>query len=310
MVDLTTNFCGVSFQNPISTCSGTYGFGIEYGEFLPVERLGSVGTKGLTLHPRKGNPGVRIMETPAGMLNCIGLENPGAKSFVQDILPEMRARLGECKIIANISGDGLESYAEITKILSAEEGIAALEVNISCPNVKAGGMAFGVNCDAASEVCRAVKENTHLPVIMKLSPNVTDIVAIAKALEEAGADALSMINTLLGMSIDIHKQKPMLGNITGGLSGPAVRPVGVRMVYQVAQAVSLPILGMGGIATWEDAIEYFLAGASMISVGAACFRNPNAPFEILEGIERYCEQKNIEKISDLVGLAWKGNHDE
>lgn len=305
MVDMKTLFCGQIYQNPISTASGTYGFGLEYGAFLPVEELGSIGTKGLTLNPKIGNKGVRIIETPAGMLNAIGLENPGVESFVKDYLPEMKARLGKAKIIANISGDSLEDYEKIAAILSQTEGISALEVNISCPNVKAGGMAFGVTCQGASEVCKVVKSVSKIPVIMKLSPNVTDIVAIAQSVEEAGADAISLINTLLGLSIDIYKKRPIIGNITGGLSGSAIKPVGVRMVYQVAQKVNIPILGMGGISTWEDAVEYFLAGASMVSVGAACFKNPNAPFEIIDGLRLYCEKMGFRNPSEMVGLSWK-----
>lgn len=302
---MKTSFCGEIYQNPISTASGTYGFGLEYGAFLPVEKLGSIGTKGLTLHPKSGNKGVRITETPSGMLNAIGLENPGAQVFVEEYLPKMRERLGEAKIIANISGDSLDDYEKIAEIVSSAEGISALEVNISCPNVKAGGMAFGVTCQGASDVCRVVKAASKVPVIMKLSPNVTDIVEIAKSVEKAGADAISLINTLLGISIDIYKKRPVIGNVTGGLSGSAIKPVGLRMVYQVAQNVEIPILGMGGIATWEDAIEYFLAGASMVSVGAACFKNPNAPFEILEGITQYCKRMGFKSPSEMVGLSWK-----
>lgn len=305
MVDMQTLFCGELYQNPVSTASGTYGFALEYGDFLPVEKLGSVGTKGLTLRPRKGNRGVRITETPSGMLNAIGLENPGAEVFIKDYLPKMRSRLGDAKIIANISGDSLDDYESIAAMLSEEEGISALEVNISCPNVKAGGMAFGVTCQGASEVCKVVKSVSKVPVIMKLSPNVTDVVEIAQSVEAAGADAISMINTLLGMTIDIYKKRPVIGNITGGLSGSAIKPVGVRMVYQVAQKVNIPILGMGGITSWEDAVEYLLAGASMISVGAACFKNPKAPFEIIQGIYNYCEKMGYKNPSEMVGLAWK-----
>lgn len=305
MVDLTTQFCEQTFQNPVSTASGTYGFGMEYGEFLPVERLGSITTKGLTLHQRKGNQGVRITETPSGMLNAIGLENPGVNYFVEEVLPKMKERLGKAKIIANISGDTLEDYEKIAGILSDTGDISALEVNISCPNVKAGGMAFGVTCQGASEVCRIVKQASKIPVIMKLSPNVTDIVEIAESVEQAGADGLSLINTLLGMAIDIYKQKPTIGNITAGLSGRAIRPIGIRMVYQVSQRVGIPILGMGGISTWEDAIEYILAGATMVSIGAGCFKNPQAPFEILEGITSYCEKMGFNSPSEMVGLSWK-----
>lgn len=304
-VNLETTFAGVSFKNPVSTCSGTYGFGIEYGRFVPVERLGSITTKGLSAYPQKGNPGVRITETPAGMLNCIGLENPGIDEFKERYLPKMRERLSDCKIIANIFGGSLDTYAAASRALNDVEDVAMYEVNISCPNVHAGGLVFGTDCSAAQEVCKAVKAETDKPVIMKLSPNVTDIVSIAKACEEAGADGISLINTLMGMSIDVNRQKPVLGNVTGGLSGACIRPVGVRMVYQVAQAVSIPILGMGGICTWRDAIEYMLAGATMVSVGAANFKNPMAPLEVLDGIEQYCEAKGIQNINEIVGKAWK-----
>lgn len=304
-VKMQVDFAGVTFNNPVTTCSGAYGFGIEYGEFVPVERLGSITTKGLSAYPQKGNAGVRITETPSGMLNCIGLENPGADAFKAEYMPKMRERLGECKIIANIFGGTLDTYAEVSAALSEVEEIAMYEVNISCPNVHAGGMVFGTDPEAAASVCRAVKAQTDKPVVMKLSPNVTDVVAIAKACEEAGADGLSLINTLIGMSIDVNKQAPVLGNVTGGLSGAAIRPVGVRMVYQVSQAVNIPIIGMGGITNWRDAIEYMLAGASMVAVGAANFKNPMAPLEVLEGMEKYCADKGISDINEIVGKAWK-----
>lgn len=304
-VNMQVEFAGVTFDNPVTTCSGAYGFGIEYGEFVPVEKLGSITTKGLSAYPQMGNAGVRITETPSGMLNCIGLENPGAEVFKAEYLPKMRERLGGCKIIANIFGGTLDTYAEVSSALSDVDEIAMYEVNISCPNVHAGGMVFGTNPKAAASVCRAVKAQTDKPVVMKLSPNVTDVVAIAKACEEAGADGLSLINTLIGMSIDVNKQKPVLGNVTGGLSGAAIRPVGVRMVYQVAQAVNIPIIGMGGITNWRDAMEYILAGASLVAVGAANFKNPMAPLEVLEGLEAYCEQKGVDDINTLIGKAWK-----
>ena len=217
----------------------------------------------------------------------------------------MRERLGDCKIIANIFGGTLDTYAAVSKALNDVDEIVMYEVNISCPNVHAGGMVFGTDCAAAADVCRAVKAETDKPVLMKLSPNVTDIVAIAKACEEAGADGLSLINTLMGMSIDVNTQKPVLGNVTGGLSGAAIRPVGVRMVYQVAQSVGIPILGMGGIVTWRDAVEYMLAGAQMVAVGAANFRDPMAPMKVLEGIEAYCEARGITDVNELIGKAWK-----
>lgn len=307
MIDLSVPFCGLTFKNPISTASGTYGFATEYARITPVTELGSVTTKGLTRAPRRGNPGTRIIETPAGMLNCIGLENPGVEVFVEEILPEMNALLApaDTKIIANISGDSVEDYEAMAEALADRPEIALLEVNISCPNVKAGGLAFGTSCPSAVAVCQAVKRKATQPVVMKLSPNVTDIVEIAKALEDAGADGLSLINTLLGMVIDVETRRPLLGNVTGGLSGPAVRPVGVRMVYQVAQAVQIPILGMGGVATGRDVLEYLMAGASLVAVGAANFPNPHAPQEALAEIETFCRRHKVERIADLIGAAWR-----
>ena len=304
-VKMNVDFCGLNFQNPVTVASGTYGFGIEYNQFVEVSRIGGVMTKGLTIEPRRGNAGVRLQETPGGLLNCIGLENPGAEGFVRDYLPKMRAELSPCQIIANIAGATLADYARIAEYLGQTEGISAFEVKISCPNVKNGGMAFGTEAGMAAEVCRTVKRYTKKPVIMKLSPNVTDVVEIALALEAAGADALSLINTLLGMSIDIKTQKPALGNIMGGLSGPAVKPIGVRMVWQVAQKVAIPLIGMGGITNWQDAVEYMLAGATLVTVGTANFVNPLAPLEIAEGIARYCDERGLTDVSELVGRAWK-----
>lgn len=304
-VKMSVDFCGLTFQNPVTVASGTYGFGIEYNQFVDVSKIGGVMTKGLTIEPRRGNAGVRLQETPGGLLNSIGLENPGAEGFIRDYLPQMRAELPPCQIIANIAGATLEDYARIAEFLGQIEGIGAFEVNISCPNVKNGGMAFGTEARMAAQVCRTVKRYTKKPVIMKLSPNVTDVVEIALALEEAGADALSLINTLLGMSIDIKTQKPALGNVMGGLSGPAVKPVGVRMVWQVAQRVAIPLIGMGGITNWQDAVEYLLAGAALVTVGTANFVNPLAPLEIAAGIEQYCAQQGLNDVSQLIGRAWK-----
>lgn len=304
-VKMNIDYCGIDFQNPVTVASGTYGFGIEYNQFVDVSQIGGVMTKGLTMEPRRGNAGVRLQETPGGLLNCIGLENPGAAGFVAQYLPQMTAQLPPCQIIANIAGATLEDYAHIAEYLGHTEGIAAFEVNISCPNVKNGGMAFGTEAKMAAQVCQTVKQYTDKPVIMKLSPNVTDVVEIAQALEAAGADGLSLINTLLGLSIDIKSKKPALGNIMGGLSGPAVKPVGVRMVWQVAQAVKIPLIGMGGITNWQDAVEYMLAGATLITVGTANFVNPMAPLEIAEGIKQYCQEQRISNVKELVGLAWR-----
>lgn len=299
---LNTEIVGINMPTPIMTASGTFGWGVEFEDFLDLNQVGGIVVKGTTLKPRAGNFGQRAVETPAGMLNCIGLENPGVEAFLQDILP----KLGKYSspIIVNIAGNTPEEYGEVAKYLDVP-GVAAIELNISCPNVKEGGIAFGVCPDSASKVVRAVKQAVSKPVITKLSPNVTDIVAMAQAVEQAGSDAICMINTLVGMKIDIHKQKPVLGNVMGGLSGPAIRPVAVRMVYQVAQAVRIPIIGMGGIMTAEDAIEFFLAGASAVAVGTANFVNPSIAQEINYGILAYLDKYNYEHVQELVGLAWK-----
>ncbi len=302
MTELAVNLGGLQMKNPVTTASGTFGFGPEYAPFVDLNKLGAIVVKGITLKPRKGNPTPRIAETPAGILNCIGLQNPGVDYFIEKSLPYLRQY--DTPVIVNIAGNSLEDYAEVTRRLSAAEGVAALEVNISCPNVKEGGMIFGTSCTMASEVIGVVRQNTRLPVIAKLSPNVTDIVEIARGVAEAGADALALINTLLGMKIDVYSRKPVLGNIMGGLSGPAIRPVAVRIVWQVAQAVQLPILGMGGIMTAEDALEFILAGATAIAVGTANFINPRATVDILEGIKQYMEKYGVKDINELVGAAW------
>jgi len=303
-VDMSVDLNGLNLVNPVLTASGTYGFGLEYAQILDVSRLGGIVTKGLTLEPRKGNPGTRLQETAGGLLNSIGLENPGVEVFIREYLPKMRE--WNAAVIVNISGNTREEYGKIAEELEGVKGISALEVNISCPNVKAGGMAFGTDAEMAYNVTRAVREVTSLPVIVKLSPNVTDIIEIALAVEEGGADTVSLINTLLGMVIDINTQRPVLGNIMGGLSGPAVKPVALRMVWQVAQKVKIPVIGMGGISTWQDAVEFILAGAAAVTVGTANFVNPLAPLKIIEGIKKYCEERKVDSVSDLVGLGWKG----
>ena len=294
---LKTEICGIKMQTPILTASGTFGFGEEFEDFVNLQRLGGVMVKCITLKPRAGNKGVRITETPAGMLNCIGLENPGVETFLEKILPRIKDKFN---VIVNISGGSVEDYGELAKLLDVE-GVAAIELNISCPNVKDGGIIFGTNPKAAAEVTATAKKNTTKPVIVKLSPNVTDITEIARAVEDAGADCISLINTLMGMEINIHTWKPTLGNITGGLSGGAVKPVAVRMVYQVAQVVKVPIIGMGGIRTAEDAVEFFLAGASAVAVGTANFANPNVTNEIIDGLENYLKSKNLNSIKEIVG---------
>ena len=298
MADLRVNLAGLQMKTPIMTASGTFGFGIEFADFMNLNDLGAVVVKGTTLNPRSGNAGVRIAETPAGMLNCIGLENPGSDAFIKTILPQCKRY--DFPVIVNMSGSTVEEYGVLAEKLSVD-GVAALELNISCPNVKEGGIAFGTRPESAAAVVREVKKHTNLPVIVKLSPNVTDIVEMAKYVEDAGADIISMINTLLGMVIDTKTWKPVLGNIVGGLSGPAVKPVAVRMVWQVAQAVKVPIIGMGGIMTAEDAIEFFLAGASAVSIGTANFVNPAVAMDVTRGIDEYLDARGIKSIQDIVG---------
>lgn len=301
--DFTTELAGLKLRNPVITASGTYGFGEEYASYCPLGLLGGITVKGITPEPRLGNPVPRLVETPAGLLNSVGLENPGLEEFKTSYLPKL-ARMNTA-VIVNISGFSVEDYSLLASAFRSDSGIAALEVNISCPNVKHGGMAFGTDPESAEEVIAAVKKNTDLPVIAKLSPNVTDIVKMAKAVERGGADIISMINTLLGMSIDIETQKPVLANKMGGLSGPAIRPVAVRMVYQVYESVNLPIIGMGGISTWQDAVEFMLAGASAVSIGTANFVNPMAPIDVLSGLEEYSRKRGYKSIKEIVGLAHK-----
>ncbi len=299
---LKMNFAGLDLENPIMTASGCFGFGLEYKDYFDPNELGAVLIKGLTPEPREGNYGIRIAETPAGMLNSVGLENPGIDYFERETAPLLEREL-KVPVIANINGKILEEYIEIAERAEAIDVIKAIELNISCPNVKDGGMAFGANPDMAAKVTREVRKVTKKPLIVKLSPNVTDIAGIAKLVEAEGADALSLINTLLGMSIDINKKKPLLGNIFGGLSGPAVKPVALRMVYQVSNAVSIPLLGMGGISTAEDALEFFMAGASAISVGTGFFQNPLAAVEIKQGLISYCTENNLSNINEIVAYA-------
>ena len=295
---LATDLCGIKMKTPILTGSGTFGFGEEFADFVDLSSIGGVVVKGTTLKPRRGNDGVRITETPAGMLNCIGLENPGVEVFLKETLP--RIRQYDMNVIVNISGSSVEDYGLLAEKIDATD-ITAIEVNISCPNVKEGGIVFGTDPQAAAAVTRAVKSHTGKPVIVKLSPNVTDIVCMAKAVEDAGADAISLINTLLGMQIDIKTWTPVLGNITGGLSGPCVKPVAVRMVWQVAQAVHVPIIGMGGIMSAEDAVEFFLAGASAVAIGTANFTDPSCISKISDDLAAYLTAHRLENIHDLIG---------
>jgi len=295
---LKTELCGIKMNTPILAASGTFGFGEEFENFVDLEKLGGVMVKCLTLKPRSGNNGVRIAETPAGMLNAIGLENPGVEKFLTDILP--RIKKYKMNVIANISGSSVEDYGELAKLLDVD-GVAAIELNISCPNVKDGGIIFGTSAKAAAEVTAASKKNTSKPVIVKLSPNVTDVTEIAIACEKEGADCLSLINTLMGMEINIETWKPTLGNITGGLSGGAVKPVAVRMVWQVANAVKIPIIGMGGIRNFADAVEFFLAGASAVAVGTANFADPAVTMKIAADLENYLTRHELKNIRELVG---------
>lgn len=300
MKNTKVTFAGVELQNPVMTASGTFGSGIEYSEFYDLGRLGAVVTKGVANVPWPGNPTPRIAETASGMLNAIGLQNPGIDTLLERDIPYLRKY--QTKIIVNICGKTIEDYCEVVERLSTEP-VDLLEINVSCPNVKEGGIAFGQNPKALESITREVKKYARQPVIMKLSPNVTDITEMAKAAEAGGADVLSLINTITGMKIDIHRRTFAIANKTGGLSGPAIKPVAVRMVYQVAQSVRLPIIGMGGICTAEDALEFILAGATAVSIGTANFTNPYAAKEVAEGIEAYMEQHQIADIKSLIGAV-------
>lgn len=295
---LETTLCGVKMKNPVIAASGTFGFGLEYADYLDLNKVGAISLKGMSLQPRRGNDGRRICETPSGMLNCIGLENPGVDYFLRETLPQLKKY--DVPLMANIVGSDVADYGEMAARLDID-GIQWVEVNISCPNVKNGCLAFGVDVASAMAVTKIVKANTHKPVIVKLTPNVTDIAEVAKAVEAAGADGISLINTLLGMAIDVDTWRPLMGNRFGGLSGPAVKPVAVRMVYQVAQAVSIPVVGMGGIMTGRDAAEFMLAGATAVSAGTATLCNPGAVNRIAEELEEYGRSKGLSHISELVG---------
>lgn len=294
----TVTIAGLTLKNPVMVASGTFGYGEEYSPYIDLNRLGAIVTKGLSIKPKMGNPTPRIIETPSGMLNAIGLQNVGIDAFVKDKLPFVRQF--DVPVIANFFGNTLEEYGEAARKLSDCDGVHALEVNISCPNVKEGGIVFGTDPKAAASVISLVRKSTKLPVIAKLSPNVTDITVMARAVEEAGADAVSLINTLTGMAIDVRTRRPRLANITGGLSGPAIRPVAVRMVWQVANAIKLPIIGIGGIMTADDALEFIIAGATAVQVGTANFVNPTATMEIIDGLEKYLIDNHIADIKELI----------
>lgn len=299
-MNMKVNLAGVELKNPVMEASGTFGSGAEYGEFVDLNRLGAVVTKGVANVPWPGNPTPRIAETCGGMLNAIGLQNPGIDVFARRDIPFLKKY--DTKIVVNVCGKTTEDYIEVVERLG-DEPVDLLEINISCPNVKEGGIAFGQDPKAVEDITKKVKQVAKQPVIMKLSPNVTDITEMARAAEAGGADALSLINTLTGMQIDVERQKFVLANKTGGLSGPAIKPVAVRMVYQTANAVNIPIIGMGGIASAQDAMEFILAGATAVSVGTANFNNPNTTIEVIEGIKDYMRRHHVDNIQDLIGLV-------
>ena len=301
MIRTSVNLAGVELKNPVMTASGTFGSGAEYSEFVDLNKLGGVVTKGVANVPWPGNPTPRVTETASGMLNAIGLQNPGIDLFSKRDLPFLEKF--DTKVIVNVCGHSTEEYLDVVERLADEPRVDMLEINISCPNVKEGGIAFGQDPKAVEAITKAVKAKAKQPIIMKLSPNVTDITVMAKAAEAGGADCLSLINTLTGMKIDIERQTFAIANKTGGLSGPAVKPVAVRMVYQVANAVKIPIIGMGGICTAEDAMEFILAGATAVSIGTANFANPYTTVEVIDGIEAYMRRHGVEDINELIGLV-------
>lgn len=297
-LSLGIDIAGVSFKNPVIAASGTFGFGLEYEDFIDINMIGGVAVKGLTYRPRKGNPPPRIAETPSGILNSVGLQNPGIDRFIDDILP----RLKKCniRIIANINGSTVEEYCSIAERLK-EQPVDFLELNVSCPNVRQGGAAFGVDPEMVYQVTQSVRKSCNHPMMVKLTPNTSDIRETALAAQEAGADAVSLINTLLGMAIDVKRRKPVLANITGGLSGPAIKPIALRMVWEVSQVVKIPVVGMGGIMSGEDAVEFLLAGATAVSVGTANLVSPNKILDIVREIEEYMKDNNIADIKQLIG---------
>lgn len=297
-IDMNVNIAGLKLKNPVIAASGTFGFGREYSEYIDLNMLGGISVKGLTLLPRQGNKPPRIAETPAGILNSVGLQNPGVQAFIEREIPYLRNY--NTAIIANIAGSTMEDYIQMAEILS-DADIDAIELNVSCPNVKAGGIAFGNSVCGITDITKNIKPLCKKPLIVKLTPNVTDIREIAKAAEASGADAVSLINTILGMAINIHTRKPILANNAGGLSGPAVKPIAVRMVHEVSKSVKIPVIGMGGISSGEDAIEFLLAGASAVMVGTANFINPDACIKVLEGIECYLKKYNYVSVKDVTG---------
>lgn len=300
MADLSVKVAGVDFANPLIAASGTFGFGREFSEFYPLSTLGGISCKGITLQRRDGNPPPRIAETPSGILNAVGLQNPGVDVFINEDLPWLKQQ--NTTIIANIAGNTIEDYCQMAEKLS-ETNVDMIELNISCPNVKSGGVQFGTSCESVGQITREVRAHCKKPLVVKLSPNVTDIASIAQSAEANGADAISMINTLTGMKIDIHTRRPIIRNNTGGLSGAAVFPVAVRMVWQVSKAVSIPIIGMGGITTWEDAAEMLIAGATALQIGTVLFSDPYAPIKINEGLNRFLDENGVKSVTELTGTV-------
>ena len=298
-VDLSVEVGPLKLKNPVMVASGTASYGEELGQFFPIERLGALVTKSLTLKPKEGNAPHRIVETPSGMLNSIGLQNVGVEAFCTKKLPFLQAK--KIPVIANIAAKRIDDYVALAERLSREKGIIALELNVSCPNVKEGGLEFGSNPTCIREIVSKVRARTSLPLITKLSPNVTDIVEMARAAQEGGSDIVSLVNTFLAVAVDVKKKKPVLSTVTGGLSGPAIRPIALRMVWQVARALRIPIIGIGGIMTLQDALSFLMVGASAVQVGTASFVNPKAPLEILEGLERYAEQEKLITVRELIG---------
>ena len=301
MADLTTKIGTLTMKNPVMTASGTFGYGTEYSDFIDISKIGGIIVKGTTIQPREGNPYPRMAETPSGMLNAVGLQNKGADYFIREIYPEIREI--NTNIIVNVSGSSIDTYVECAERMAPLEYIPAIELNISCPNVKQGGMAFGVCATSAAEVVRAVRKVYPKTLIVKLSPNVTDIAEIARAVEAEGADSVSLINTLLGMAIDAEKRSPVLSTITGGLSGPCVKPVALRMVWQTARAVKIPVIGLGGISSWKDAIEFILAGATAIQIGTYNFIDPSISIKVIDGINDYCNRHGFNAVTELIGAV-------
>ena len=299
-MNLNVDIHKLSLKNPVMTASGTYGYGTQYSDFYDPSLLGAIVLKGTTGQPRQGNAYPRMAETPSGMLNAVGLQNIGVEAFCNEVYPTIKHL--DTNIIVNVSGSSIEEYCDVASQIDALPLVPAIELNISCPNVKKGGMGFGTNPDMAAQVVAAVRRVYHKTLIVKLTPNVTSIVEIAKAAEGAGADALSLINTVLGMAVDVKRRRPVLSTVTGGLSGPCVKPIAVRCVWQVAKAVAVPVIGLGGISTAYDALEFLMAGATAVQVGTANFVNPTAPVDIVKGLQQYCEENNISNISEIIGI--------